>query len=282
MLACGALLVVAAAAAWRWRACTLELPAWATSEDRGIGRSVRALVWLGGVAVLSGLLVGALVVGPAGRLVMRLLAATSPEAHGRLTEADQVIGTISLSGTIGFFVFVGLPFGLVVALAYALTSFALPRGIAGGALFGAVLLVLLSGVIDPLREENPDFDLVGPGWLAVLAFSAMALLTGVLTAPIAGRVAAALPPPSLWWLIWLLPFGLFLAGALIAFPASLAFVVVACGVFVAALLVPPGRRRTVWSRGRRALQAVLAAAVVVTAPGFLSAVSSIIEESPTL
>ncbi len=48
---------------------------------------------------------------------MRLLAATSPEAQGVLTEADQVVGDITLSGTVGFFVFAGLPFGLAVGWA---------------------------------------------------------------------------------------------------------------------------------------------------------------------
>ena len=118
---------------------------------------------------------------------MRLLAATSPEAHGRITEADQVVGRISLSGTLGLFTFFAIPFGVAVGLLYAFTFFALPRGVLGGATLGAAVLVVFGSTIDPLRSDNPDFDIVGPGWMAVLAFSVLALLTGVMTPPVAGR-----------------------------------------------------------------------------------------------
>ena len=42
---------------------------------------------------------------------MRLLAITSPDAHGAITEAEATIGEITLGGTLGFVVFVGLPAG---------------------------------------------------------------------------------------------------------------------------------------------------------------------------
>ena len=276
MLACGGLLVLAVAAAWRWRGYTMELPRWAAEGPVGSATSLRALVWVWAVGLLTGLVVALLVVGPAGRLAMRLLAVTSPGAQGVLTEADQVVGEITLSGTVGFFLFAGLPFGLVVGIGYALASFLLPRGLLGGAIFGAAMLVVFGSAIDPLRGENRDFDILGPGWLAVTTFSVMSVLTGMLTAPLAGRLAAALGAPTLWWTLWLLPVGLVAAAVLAAVPAALTVVLVGCVVFVGALLVPPDRRGTVWGRGRRVLQAALAAAVAVTAPGFMSALSSIV------
>lgn len=276
MLACGALLAVAVAAAWRWRRYALELPPWAARDEGRRATPVLALAWLLAVALLTGLLVGLLVVGPAGRLAMRLLAATSPDAQGRITEAQEVIGEISLSGTLGLFLFVGLPFGLAVGIAYAFASFVLPRGMVGGAVLGTAALVVLGSTVDPLREDNPDFDIVGPGWLSVVTFVAMAVLTGILTAPIAGRVASALQKPRVWWVVWVVPVGLLAAAALTAAPAATAVVGLACLVFVGALLVSPERREVVWGRGRRVLQAVLATAVAVTAPAFMSAMTTII------
>lgn len=276
MLACGALLLVAVVAAWRWRHYALGLPERASGRA-GPAMPLRALAWLSTVGLLTGLLVGLFVVGPAGRLAMRLLAATSPEAQGALTEADEVVGRITVEGTIGFFIFVGLPFGLIVGMTYAFTSFLLPRGLLGGAIFGAAVLVLFGSVLDPLRGDNPDFDVLGPGWLAVMTFSVMAVLTGMVTAPIAGRLGAALGAPKLWWMAWLVPGGVAAAAALVqAPPITIAIVVLAGVVFVAAWQVPPARRARVWSRGKRLLQGVAAAGVLVTLPGFVSAVSSIV------
>ena len=111
---------------------------------------------------------GVLAAGAGGRLAMRLLAATSPDAEGSLTEADQIVGRISVDGTLGFFVFVGVPAGLLSGVLYALVRPLLPRGRAGGVALGALLLVLAATRIEPLRADNPDFALVGPAWLAVL------------------------------------------------------------------------------------------------------------------
>lgn len=239
MLACGVLLVIGVALAWRWRRYRLRMPAWAT--EPGPAAPARALAWLVTVGLLAGLLVGVLVVGPAGRLAMRLLAATSSDAaQGRITDAGEVVGEITVEGTIGLFVFVGLPFGLVVGLGYALVSLVLPRGVAGGVLYGAAVLVVFGSTLDPLREDNPDFDILEPGWLSIVTFCAMAVLTGAVTAPIAGRIGAALTRPRSR-----------------TDPAG------------------PPERGVVWRRGRRALQLVLAAVVVVSVPGFVSALSGI-------
>jgi hypothetical protein len=277
MLACGAFLAAAVVAAWLWRDYTLEMPQWAARGRGGMATALRALVWFLNVGLVTGLLVGVFVVGPTGRLAMRLLAVTSPQAQGELTEAKQVIGQITLEGTAGFFFFVGLPFGLAVGITYAFASFVLPRGLLGGAIFGAAVLVIFGSVVDPLRGENPDFDVLGSGWLAVMTFSVMAVLTGLTTAAIAGRLGAALGVPKIWWTAWLVPVGLAAAAALIqAPPIIIGIVVSVAAVFVGALLVPPERRGKVWARGKRVLQGALAAVVVVMLPGFVSALSSIV------
>ena len=275
MLACGGLVVVAAVLAWRWRGYVLSLPTWVAPVD-GSARPGRAFAWLTAVALLTGLVVGVLVVGPAGRLAMRLLAATSPEAQGRITEADQVVGQISLSGTLAFFTFAGVPFGLAVGVAYVLAAFILPRRMAGGAIFGVAALVLFGSMVEPLRSDNPDFDIVGPGWLSVTTFAAMAVLTGVLTAPIAGRLGAALAYPKTWWVAWMVPLGLVAVAVLTAVPVALVAALAGALVFVSALLVPARSRERYGRRGKTAIQAALGVAVLVAVPEFVSAVSAIV------
>jgi hypothetical protein len=63
----------------------------------------------------------------------------------------------------------------------------------GGAVFGLGLLVVLGTTLDPLRRENPDFDIVGPGWLAVVVFTALALVFGVVLAAVMARLSQWLP-----------------------------------------------------------------------------------------
>jgi hypothetical protein len=203
------------------------------------------------------------------------LAATSPDARGRITEAEEVVGEITVGGTIGFVLFVGLGTGLAVGLVYVFVARAFPRGLLGGAMYGATLLVLFSWWLDPLRADNPDFEIVGPGWLAVVTFAVMAVVTGAITAPIAGRIDAALREPARRWLWWVLPVGFLGAPAvpiaLIGAWPALAIVGAGC----VAYLSWPAADQTLRRRGRLALQAVVGAAVLVTLPGFLSAVVDI-------
>jgi hypothetical protein len=146
-----------------------------------------------GLTAAAGLAAGALAAGAGGRLVMRLLAITSPDAEGAITEAEQVVGEITAGGTLGFVVFVGLPAGLITALSYAILRPILPAGRTGGAILGAVVLVVLGTNLEPLRADNFDFNIVGPAWLSVLAFTALALFQGMVTAALAARVPG--PPP---------------------------------------------------------------------------------------
>ena len=141
------------------------------------------------VSLGAGLAAGVLAAGAGGRLMMRLLGATSPDVHGLTTQAGEVIGEISLGGTLAFLVFVGLPAGFLSGGLYALVAPLLPSGRARGVALGVLLLVLFATRIDPLQAESIDFLLLEPAWLAVLGFSALALFQGML-------VAALAPPPK--------------------------------------------------------------------------------------
>ena len=275
MAACGLLLLAGVVLAVRWRRYYFALPDWAARDPRMVERPWLQLLWVSGVGVLTGFAVGALVVGPGGRLVMRLLAATSPESKGFKTEAQETVGRITLGGTIGFIIFVGLAFGVAAGLTYVFVSFTLPHGIVGGILFGAALLVVFGSHIDPLVPDNHDFAIVGPGWLAVVAFTALAVLTGAVTAPLAGRIAAALPAPRPRWTWWLVPAAAFTALVFANEPVLLVVPVLGSVVF---LLATSNKRlrESLCRRGKTLLKVVLAAVVLVSLPAFISAIDNIL------
>ncbi|SDT21636.1 hypothetical protein SAMN04488543_3330 [Friedmanniella luteola] len=204
MLVLGAVLLAALVLAARWRHLSVTLPAgWRPGGAApSLVAQLRLYLWLATLVLLSGLAVAVLVVGPGGRLAMRLLAATSPGARGRLTEAGEVVGDISLEGTLGFVVFGAVPAGLLAALAHLLLHRALPRGVLGGLCLGAVLLIALGSVLEPLRPDNVDFALLGPGWLAVAVYALLALATGVAAAAFTARLSRLLPLPRWSALVW--------------------------------------------------------------------------------
>jgi hypothetical protein len=49
--------------------------------------------------------------------------------------------------------------------------------------------------IEPLRADNFDFALVGPAWLAVVAFSSLALFHGMLVVALGARMSPGPGPP---------------------------------------------------------------------------------------
>jgi hypothetical protein len=200
IVGCIVLVLVGLLAIVRWGGLTVQPPP-SLAEDETVpadrppvGLVVRHYLWYLTLAISAGVGAGILVAGAGGRLVMRLLAVTAgPDAQGRITEADQVVGRISLDGTLGFIVFTGLFFGAASGAAYLLLRRWLPGGRTGGVAFGALLLVLAGTRLEPLRPGNPDFDLVGPGWVSVVAFAALVRFHGMLVAALAGRLSRAVP-----------------------------------------------------------------------------------------
>ena len=100
---------------------------------------------------------------------------------------------ISVDGTIGFILFNGIFGGIVFSWPYLIMRRFLPPGPLGGAAYGLGLLVVAGTTLDPLRPENPDFDIVGPGWVAVVAFSALAVAFGVALSAVMARLSQWLP-----------------------------------------------------------------------------------------
>lgn len=277
VIVCVALFGLALLAAVRWRNEDFVAPPPPAPDASHLDR-LRHHVWWVQAVLVTALASGLLVMGVGGRLAMRLLGATGgDEAQGRLTEADEVVGQVTVGGTLGFVFFVGLlSGGAATVVWFALRRF-LPAGWAGGVLFGAGLLVLLGTRSDPLRPGNEDFDIVGPWWLAVTTFAALALAFGLSLAaysarfsrwlPLVGRDRRSLSYVALLLLLPLFPFGV---------PA------VATGVLYVfgGPVLERARARLTGRVGLRTARLALGIVVAVATPGFVLAVGDLVGRGP--
>lgn len=172
---CLVLLFLGAALAAKWGRLDFGTPP--PPGHVSFAEQFKRALWYLDILVIGGVVGGLLAAGAGGRLAMRLLAVTSGDrAQGRITEADEVVGEVTVGDTIGFIVFGGLFAGLVCAVIYLLLRKWLPRRRWGALALGGVLLVTLGSRVEPLRSDNPDFSLVGPAWLTVSIFAALAFL----------------------------------------------------------------------------------------------------------
>ena len=263
----------------RWSGLAVQPPPSPAQDDTGptgrppVGLVVRRYLWYLTLAISAGVGAGILAAGAGGRLVMRLLAVTAgPETQGQITEADQVVGRISLDGTMEFIVFTGLFFGAASGAAYLLLRRWLPGGRAGGVAFSVLLLVLAGTRLEPLRPGNPDFDLVGPGWMSVIVFAALVLFHGMLVAALAGRLSRAVPllAPTPRAIVAHVPLLLLALGS-VALVAAVVGVVVVLASQVPAVAAAWRDRRAVIA-GR----VVLVLVALVAIPSFASAIIDIL------
>lgn len=275
MVLCGLLLVGGLVAVVRWGGDGLQPPAAVERDTEGADAAgiVRRYVWYLAVGAAAGVGAGILVAGAGGRLIMRLLAVTAGDsAQGRETEAEEIVGRISTGGTVTFILFTALFVGLATGPLYLLIRRWLPRGRLGGLAFGALLLAVVATRVDPLRADNPDFELVGPAWLSLTAFGALVLVHGMLVAALAARYSRALP------LISSKPRAVLgYAPLLVLIPAVPVVAAILLGGVVAVVL---GRVASVVAalRSRRALvggRVILGILALAALPGCVSAVAEI-------
>ncbi len=246
----------------------------------------RAAAFLGTPVVLRlassciGSVVAGLVVGGLGsRLAMRVSAiAAGDHRQGLLTDNGNAVGTITAEGTLALVVFVGLAAGLATGVFLAAMRTVLP----GRFLPLSVSLVLLAlggpFVIDP---ANPDFTLVGNGFLNVAMFAALFPAFGCGALWIAERFDGWLVRPPL---VRLAP--ITIAGAAVglvlgilgvgvfgtAGPLSVAVVLVTVAAAAVTAFAAPGLAGSV----RAVARVVLAVGVVVGGAGFLRDVIAIV------
>ena len=147
-----------------------------------------------------------------------------------------------------------------------------PPGRLAGPTFGLAVFIMVAPFIDPLRADNVDFDIVGPGWLSVLVFAALAVLQGAFLSAFSGRLSRSLPLMTRTnWPDTLLPLLL----AVVLFPLGAVLAVGALVTFVLPRLLP-------WFLAVRASRGgvivgriLLALAVLAALPAFAGAVVSI-------
>lgn len=181
------------------------------------------------ILVVTGLLVGIVVVGLGSRLAMFLLRVTSSDDVLGVTSDDGfTIGQVTLGGTYNL-VIVGAAAGFIGAVAYV----AVAPWLIGPTWFRRVTVGLTAGALGGaalIHSDGIDFNVLEPLWFAVVLFIALPLATGVALAAVADAVA----DPDSWtargrWR-WALPLVL-----LAVVPVTLA-VIAPLALVVAALL----------------------------------------------
>ena len=269
---CLALLFLGVGLAVKWRRLDFVTPP--PAEHASFAEQAKRALWFLDIGLIGGVVGGLLAAGAGGRLAMRLLAATAGDrAQGRITEADEVVGEITVGGTIGFIVFGGLFAGLVCAVIYLLLRKWLPNGSVGGLVLGGLLLVTLGSRVEPLRSDNPDFDLVAPAWLAVSAFAALAFLHALLSVAVMARVSRSLPLFAARRNVVLAYLPLLLLLPTVFFGGVVVIVMLAG----AAISTKPAVRR-VWSDARLMLggRILIAVAGLASLPSFITSIADIL------
>lgn len=143
---------------------------------------------------LAGLIVGILVAGLGGRLVMRLAALRVAEASGSLTENGNVIGQITLGGTLAL-ILIGLLFGGFAGTIHVVVRPWLPgAGLARAVATGVAAIGV--GAISLITARNPDFVVLRHDPLIVVMLVGLVGLVGLTIALIDDWLEARLPVPA--------------------------------------------------------------------------------------
>lgn len=191
----------------------------------------------GSAVATAGLVTGVVVLGLGMRLMMRVIAATSPDsAQGRRTDAEETVGEISVGGSLFLVVFGGAIGGVFAVLAWlALRRWLPERSVAAGlvaAAIGAGLLARPTALIDP---DNHDFVILSPVWLALAMTFVVLVAHGVAFAVLADHWSTVWPSPawSIRGVLGTVPFVLVaVMSMLLVVPGVVLAIVGACAVWV--------------------------------------------------
>ena len=148
------------------------------------------------IGVSAGAIAGILIGGLGGRLAMRILAATSgDDVQGAITDAEERVGDITVGGTVGFVIFVGIFGGIVGGVVFVALRRWLPqRAWMAGLAIG--LLLLFFARLDPLDPESIDLEILTPDLLAVALFLTLFPLYGMTMASLVSRFERSYPELS--------------------------------------------------------------------------------------
>ena len=143
---------------------------------------------------LAGIVVGIFVAGLGGRLMMRLATILHEDTVGRITEADEVIGVISLRGTSALLIFGGLGMGLLAGTIWVIVSPWMPgRGLTRAVVTAIAAIAL--GTPALVRRTNPDFVILGHDPMVVALLVGLVGLVGFSIALVDGVLDARMPHP---------------------------------------------------------------------------------------
>ena len=146
-------------------------------------------------SALTGLIVGVVVLGPGGRIVMRLAAMLDPAAAGRVTENGNRIGDITLEGTAVLLIFGGLLVGLATSVVWVAIQDWIPGRSLGRALLCMPIAVALTG-FQLMRPENHDFRILAPNAPVVVLLLGLVAIAGFAFAVVGDWLDRRLPQPA--------------------------------------------------------------------------------------
>ena len=164
-----------------------------TRPARGTGSRLAEIARHCAIVGIAGVVTGVIVGGIGGRILMRISAIAAPDhVMGATTEGGNRVGEVTLGGTLGLIIFIGIGLGVIGAIAFLISEPWLSRaGRWHGLAFASFLLAI--GSRAGLSADNFDFFIVGNQELNVLMFLALFLAFGILMPPIIGRLERRLP-----------------------------------------------------------------------------------------
>ncbi len=162
--------------------------------------NARTFDWIGMCRILAIGMIAGFAAGFASglwvRIAMRISGSlTSDRNRGLLTEADAVVGQLTVAGTLSIAMFAAT-LGIVGGLMYLAARRWLPRRATLRAISFGVLLFAVFGFF-VMDENNPDYQLFGPTLLSVGTFSLTYVVFGILVSVFVERLDSRLPRPRL-------------------------------------------------------------------------------------
>jgi hypothetical protein len=174
----------------------------AAAPSQSLGDAMAARLRETAIVVVGSGIAGALVGGLASRLVMRLAALAAPEVRGTLTENGNIVGEITLEGTIALMIFAGLSSTVLGAGAFVVARPWLPRRtVPRGLVFGMFLLAMTGAAV--VDAGNADFVILGDRLLNVTMFSSLFIAFGLAASSAFAILERRVPPagsfsPRMW------------------------------------------------------------------------------------
>lgn len=142
---------------------------------------------------LAGLIAGVVVGGLGGRIFMRAAALLHPEATGMATANGNLIGDITLEGSLALIVFVGLFAGLAAGVVWVTVETWIPGSGVRKAIL-AMPVAIAIGARGLLAVPNPDFRILGDDPAIVVLIVALTATLGLSVALVDDWLDRRLPP----------------------------------------------------------------------------------------